>query len=203
MDSFKQSNISKILSAVQFVEDKIRFVKNFKAEEGFARKFLRKEEKKEKLKKGAILRAYKIGELPNIEISLSNLFEPLIFLAARDSELASELFLQFIVQLCSARSAYCNVLHELLSRLLTESTKFNFSFISTLEKCIISICQKNKMSFNLSLKEVALQSTTLDYAIIFTEENIIQLFNDTAEPATPHALEIKQQKLEHQWYDLA
>lgn len=89
MDSFKQNNISKISSAVQFVEDKIRFVKNFNTEERVTRKFIKKDDRKQKIKKGAILRAYKIGELPNIEISLSNLFEPLIFLAAKDSELAS------------------------------------------------------------------------------------------------------------------
>lgn len=203
MDAFKQNNIGKIASAVQFVEDRIRFAKHFRGEEGAGRKWVRKEEKREKVKKGALLRAYKIGELPNIEISLSNLFEPLIFLAGRDSEVASEVFLQLVAQLCAARSAYCTLLHEFLGRLLTESSKYNFSFVSTLEKCIISICQKNKMGFDLSLKQVALHSSTLDYAIIFTEENIIQLTNDPAEPPTPQALAERQKKLEHQWYDLA
>jgi hypothetical protein len=43
---------------VQFVEDKIRFAKNYKVETGFNR-FRDKE--KDKTRKGALLRAYKIG----------------------------------------------------------------------------------------------------------------------------------------------
>jgi hypothetical protein len=37
MDTFKENNISSNSPAVQFVEDKIRFVKNYKVEAGFKR----------------------------------------------------------------------------------------------------------------------------------------------------------------------
>ena len=58
MDSFKESNISKSSPAVQFVEDKIRFAKNYKVETGFNRF---RDGDRDKTRKGALLRAYKIG----------------------------------------------------------------------------------------------------------------------------------------------
>jgi hypothetical protein len=39
MDSFKESNMNKSSPAVQFIEDKIRFVKNYKVEGGFTKRF--------------------------------------------------------------------------------------------------------------------------------------------------------------------
>jgi hypothetical protein len=157
---------------VQFVEDKIRFVKNYKVEAGFKR--FRKQDK-EKGRKGALLRAYKIGELPNIEISPQHMLEPLIFLSGKDHELASELFLQLTSRICEFSLKNCEMVKDSLVEFLLNSSQLNFNFVSTLQKCLIRICQKHGKFLDISLKEVAMQSNTLHYAVLFTEENIIQL----------------------------
>ena len=58
MDDDQNKNMNKSSAAVKYVEDKIRFVKSGKMEKSNA---FKKFENREKLKKGAILRAYKLG----------------------------------------------------------------------------------------------------------------------------------------------
>jgi hypothetical protein len=122
-----------------------------------------------------LLRAYKIGELPNIEISPQHLVEPLIFLAGRDHELASELFLQLMSRICALSIKNCDLVKDTLCELLLGSAKLDFNFVATLQKCLIRICQKHGKFLDISLKSVARPSNTLHYAVLFTEENIIQL----------------------------
>jgi len=64
MDDFKADTLNKTSAAVKYVEDKIRFTKTGKVKP--RSEIMKKISGKEKLKKGAILRAYKLGELPNI-----------------------------------------------------------------------------------------------------------------------------------------
>lgn len=68
----------------------------------------------------------------------------------------------------------CEAVKEILVHLLQSSLKYEFNFISTLQKGLIKMCQKHKKFFDISLKEITVHSNTLDYAILFTEENLIQ-----------------------------
>ena len=88
------------------------------------------------------MRAYKLGELPNIEISQQNLIEPLIFLTLKDFELSSEIFLQMIETTCSLSSDNCNTMKETMTEFIKKSLKKEFNFVSTLQKGLIKICQK-------------------------------------------------------------
>jgi len=40
------------------------------------------------------------------------------------------------------------------------------------------MCQKQKIFFDISMKELTIKSNTLDYAVLFTEENLIQGLNE-------------------------
>ena len=72
----------------------------------------------------------------------------------------------------------CNIIKNVLVEFIKSSQKYEFNYISTLQKGLIKICQKHKRFFDFSMKEIAVQSHTLDYAIVFTEENLIQGAND-------------------------
>ena len=72
----------------------------------------------------------------------------------------------------------CNIIKNVLVEFINSSQKKEFNYISTLQKGLIKMCQKHKKFFDLSMKEIAVQSNTLDYAILFTEENLIQGGND-------------------------
>lgn len=85
MEDFKSTNINKTSPAVRYIDNKIRFSKKVKDEDQEIDKYrFRKMDSKQKVKKGALMRAYKVGELPDIGISLQNIVEPLIFLTSRD-----------------------------------------------------------------------------------------------------------------------
>ena len=53
--------------------------------------------------------------------------------------------------------------------LLKNSKAGDFSFISTLQKCLITICEQSNEMIKLNMNEIAIRSNTIDYAIVFTE----------------------------------
>ena len=50
--------------------------------------------------KSILIRKYKIGELPDIQIATKDLLDPMLFLASQDNEFASELFILLFVRMC-------------------------------------------------------------------------------------------------------
>ena len=59
---------------------------------------------------------------------------------------------------------------ETLLGYLQGSTKYDFNFISTLQKCLTRMTQPPYYLFlDFSMKAIATQSNTLDYAVLFTE----------------------------------
>jgi hypothetical protein len=97
----------------------------------------------------------------------------------------------------------CEAVKEILVHLVQSSVKYEFNFISTLQKGLIKMCQKHKKFFDISLKDITVQSNTLDYAILFTEENLIQGAIEIETSQTLEALAHKKEKLSNQWTDLA
>lgn len=100
---------------------------------------------------------------------MQDLIEPLIFLTAKDYELSSELFLQIVDQICFLSMRSLTIMKDTLIQYIEGSKKCNYNFISTIEKCLIRIAQKHHQFFNISIKEIAIQSNTLDYSVLFTE----------------------------------
>ena len=68
-----------------------------------------------------------------------------------------------------------------LVEFIKSSKKGSFNFVSTLQKGLIKMCQKFKKFIDFSIKEISMESNTLDYAILFTEENLIQSRNAEVE----------------------
>jgi hypothetical protein len=61
-----------------------------------------------------------------------------------------------------------NGIKELLIWLISKDTHtFDFSFVSTIQKCLIMLCSLGN-EVNISMKDIALASNTVDYAIVFT-----------------------------------
>lgn len=75
----------------------------------------------------------------------------------------------------SARKEKKEVFKQIICDLLTKSYKYDYNFISTLQKSLICLCQNEKEKIDFSMKEIAFKSNTYDYAIVFTEENQIQM----------------------------
>ena len=126
-------------------------------------------ESRKHLQKGAKLRTYKVGQLPSIEISQQNLIEPLIYLSMKDYELSSEMFLQLVETTSSFDRDDAKMLKNTVIQFMKGSKKREFNFISTLQKVLIRICQRFNIFTDFSMKEIAMESNTLDYAILFTE----------------------------------
>lgn len=98
----------------------------------------------------------------------------------------------------SARKEKKEVFKQIICDLLTKSYKYDYNFISTLQKSLICLCQNEKEKIDFSMKEIAFKSNTYDYAIVFTEENQIQMMMNpdlSDQPAW-------QRKVKEIWGDL-
>lgn len=70
-------------SAINIVDNKIRFNKNFDKNSGEASR-QKKNAPASTVAKGVLIRKYKIGELPDIQIATKDLLDPMLFLASHD-----------------------------------------------------------------------------------------------------------------------
>lgn len=104
--------------------------------------------------------------------------------------------------LCSFSLKNREEMKNILVNLIQGSTKHQFNFISTLQKGLIKMCQKYRKFVNISIKDITIHSNTIDYAILFTEENIIQGSSQIDKIQIRDALTLNQGKLIDQWSDL-
>ena len=91
-------------SAIKVLDNnKIRFNKNFDVSTSSHQEHPNPKEISSN-NKGILIRKYKIGELPDIQITTKDLLDPMLFLANHDHEFASELFILLFSRMCvSAR----------------------------------------------------------------------------------------------------
>ena len=73
-----------------------------------------------------------------------------------------------IARICQYSIRGCDNIKEELLMLLNNSKKQDFNFISTLQKCLTRLTQKHNKFISLSMKQIARDSNTLDYAVLFT-----------------------------------
>lgn len=64
------------------------------------------------------------------------------------------------------------------------------------------MCQSFKKFLDISIKEISVESNTIDYAVLFTEENLIQVENDLNVEVNFAAIRERQNSIANQWADL-
>lgn len=97
MDDFKISNMRNIPTAMKMVGNRVRFNKNFDRDSNAFRSV--QKSKQFKNSSGTLIRKYRIGELPDIQITTKDIVDPMLYLASHDSEFASELFIVTLVKI--------------------------------------------------------------------------------------------------------
>ena len=84
MDDFNQSQFKNYTPAVKVVNNKLRFNKTFqKNEQSFGNQGHQISNKSEQ-QRNVMIRKYKIGELPDIQITTQDIIDPMLFLANHD-----------------------------------------------------------------------------------------------------------------------
>lgn len=84
MEEFKNNNLSKLPSAVKIVGNKVRFNKNFdKDVQGEVNGM--QQVRQFKNNSGTLIRKYRIGELPDIQITTKDIVDPMLYLAGHDN----------------------------------------------------------------------------------------------------------------------
>ena len=98
LDEFAESNLSQFSSHVKVIDNnKIRFNKYYDRDS----KYVRREKKTvNQESKKPLLRKYKVGELPDIQITTKDIIDPMMFLSNNDYEFASELFIMIFTKIC-------------------------------------------------------------------------------------------------------
>lgn len=99
MEDFKLSNIRKLPSAVKMVGNKLRFNKNLDKNAEDHSYQNKQTSKPMRNNAGALIRKYRVGDLPDIQITTQDIVDPMLYLASRDNEFASELFLLTFIKL--------------------------------------------------------------------------------------------------------
>jgi DNA-dependent protein kinase catalytic subunit len=122
----------------------------------------------ERSQRGVLVRKYKVGELPDIQICGRDLIDPLMLLAFSDTELSGELFGLLFECICQTDSResvkqFKNLLPDLLSR----SQKLNFSFVSTLQKSLITLMKEMKEKIDFRMLSIAQRSNSYEYSVLF------------------------------------
>lgn len=148
MSQFLASNAISY-NKIKVVDSKVRFSKQntsgvANVEEAINRQtelYLRRVNQKNQ--KGVLVRKYKVGELPDIQISGRDIIDPLMLLAFNDNEFAGELFSLLFECICRVDSRE-SVRHfkTLLPGLLNQSEKHNFGFVSTMQKGLITLMKE-------------------------------------------------------------
>lgn len=176
-----RKNAPKFDSKVNLVGDKIRF-KPFEKQGQASSSFRFKKANyksqptvnKNHRKIHSSYRSYKVGEMPNVQISIAHVLEPLVEICCFDKELSSQFFTIFLSETISKNKGLEKNISEWFVALLKNSPLHDFSFISTLQKCLISLCEQGDEMIKINMNEIAIKSNTIDYAIVFTEENLIK-----------------------------
>ena len=127
--------------------------------------------------KNTLLRKYKLGELPDIQIKSRDVIDPLIQLSFNDEQFASELLGILFEQMCKKQksSIFVPKFKEAIPKAILRSKKTTFLFISTMQKLLTILCKETGSYVFIDMKRIAQLSNSYDYSTIFTEENLIQM----------------------------
>ncbi|EAL66880.2 DNA-dependent protein kinase subunit [Dictyostelium discoideum AX4] len=150
-----------------------------------------------------MIRKYRVGELPDIQIKLQDIIKPLQLLCQRDSTIGVNVFSSLFTALYkntpkeSIRTFQCNI--KKLIDSIVERCKFN----STLVSSILNISEKNlEFSPEFSkIKDISLNSNNHPMAIILCEKLILSLQNTTKASTTNQAQKLQQQQQLNQGWD--
>lgn len=93
------------------------------------------------------VRKYRIGELPDIQIKFSDIILPLIELTFVDEELSGETFVLLLNELFKEEESEQRKteLKLILTNLMQKSLQFNFTFVSTMQKTMLKLCQRGEL----------------------------------------------------------
>ena len=157
--------------------------------------------------KTTLLRRYKIGELPDIQISSKDIVDPMIHLASCDEEFSSELLGLIFEEMCIKEKSpvFAERFIASIPTLFTRSTKHSFLFVSTMQKLLTILCKETGKHLFIDMKKIAELSNSYDYSIMFTEENLIQMgkaFTDEIDLAHPEESMESTRKEKEVWLDL-
>ena len=102
------------------------------------------------------------------------------------------------------RSARDKILETLLN-LLRSTSKHEYNFVSAILKGLIKLIQRfKKFVGDINVKEISIQSNTLDYAVLFTEENLIQSERNPGDvEVSMDSIHRHEEMINNQWSDLA
>jgi len=181
---FFQENEMSYTPVAHSGEAKIRFVSDYsladrkKEKKEFKDVLVRRwlnqqnENKKNKIK---YLRNYRIGDLPDIQITNQDIIDPLIILSDNNIEISAELFIEISKNIYEESLQSQKNLHieKLIEQILEKKNIQNYFIVSCLHRLLNFMMQKNPNNFlvNLSLvKKTGLFTKNFDSAILLLEE---------------------------------
>jgi len=181
------ANLIEFSRVVVEENNKIRFRDTSK----FGKKITKKDEKrvkqkllflerKEKEMKNELvmLRKYRKGDLPDIEIKFQAIIDPLAALCQEDSEICGQFFITLFTSLhqMELQDSLKENAENQLSEMLLKSTKFNYQFISTLQQTMLHLTKKGQIVFKHDIITTpGLKSFSYHTAALLLEESLISL----------------------------
>jgi len=130
-------------------------------------------------------RKYRIGELPDIEISYKDVIDPLVQLAQEDSEISAELFISIFCDLYKGEEKTEVGISYLkgIKNILNTTQQFTYNIISTLHRAYLEIVKRDSgVQIDAAVvAESGLRSYSYHTTVLLLEELLIA-GNDAAGP---------------------
>ncbi|KAK5584232.1 hypothetical protein RB653_005840 [Dictyostelium firmibasis] len=150
-----------------------------------------------------MIRKYRVGELPDIQIKAQDIIKPLQLLCQRDSTIGVNVFSLLFTSLYkntpkeSVHTFQSNIKKSIDS--IVQRSKFNPTLVSS----ILNISEKNlELSPDFSkIKDISLNSNNHPMAIILCEKLILSLQNTSKASSTNQAQKLQQQQQLNQGWD--
>jgi len=128
------------------------------------------------------MRSYRIGDLPDVQISNKDIIDPLKVLCELNEEICSEIFIAITksIYLESSQADGKNLkIHEFIDKILRETKILNYQIVQCIHTFILNIMKKSEDYFpDLNLiASSGLYSKNIQSAILIFEEYLINQEN--------------------------
>lgn len=143
---------------------------------GKQRELFESRRKEQRANEVQTLRRYRLGELPDIEISYKDVIDPLLQLTMQDATLAGEVLIS--VSICLYKNEENPEMKEILKRSLQEilqaSSKHEFAFTSCLHRLLLEISRHDGSIIDPKIiADTGLKSLSYHTAALLVEESLI------------------------------
>jgi DNA-dependent protein kinase catalytic subunit len=123
-----------------------------------------------------LIRTYRVGEIPDIEIDFKDLLQPLMALVKRDSTIATEIMLELFTQIYKNSQAESRKkLGAGIKGILQQSIKFDYGIINTTHRIAIELQKIDGFDLDPEVVErTGRSSMSFQTSLLLLEESILK-----------------------------